>query len=417
MPIYTYKARQITGRMTQGTMEAADLKTVNEKLRQERLIALEVKELAPPSGLMATLAKLNPLRAKVTSKDLVIFSRQLSTLIDAGVPLVQGLGILTQQIENKAFKTVIDKLKTDIESGSSIHEAMAKHPEAFEELYVSMVRAGELGGVLDVTLDRLASYLEAAEDLKSKVRGAMIYPAVVFSIAIGVVIFLMVFIIPRFKSIFESFDAELPFATKLMINISSLTAKFFWILPVYGVAFWQSLKWYRKKEEGAKKIDQFLLKIPILGGLLKKVAIAKFTRTMATLIKSGVNILEALEAVSKIAGNKVIELALLETKKSVQEGHRLIEPLKKASIFPPMVIQMIAIGEESGNLEKMLNKIADFYDSEIDAAVKGLTSLIEPIVIVFLGLVVGGIVISMFLPMFDIAQVASEAGPGGPVKP
>lgn len=407
MPLYQYKARQQTGAQKSGTMNALSLKSVADRLKREGLIVLEINELKEPPSLWD---KFNPFKPRVKSKDLVIFSRQLATLINSGVPLVQGLAILSAQIESKAFKQVIESLKEEIESGLSIHEAMKKHPEAFGELYISMVRAGELGGVLDVTLDRLSSYLEAAEDLKHKVKSAMIYPAAVMTIAIGVVIFLLVFIIPKFKAIFESFGAQLPLPTRVLLAFSEIVSKYFWTLPIVVIGTWQAFTYYRKKEEGAKKIDAYLLKLPLFGPLLRKVAVAKFSRTLATLTKSGVNILEALEAVAKISGNKIIENALLDTKKAVQEGQRLIEPLKKSHVFPPMVIQMIAIGEESGNLDQMLNKVADFYDSEIDAAVKGLTSLIEPLVIVFLGLVVGGIVIAMFFPMFEIAQVASEAG-------
>ncbi len=409
MPTFTYKARNPAGNVASGSMDAKDIRTATDRLKNQKLIVLEINE-SKPGSLLDTLKNFNPFKPSVKSKDLVVFSRQLSTLINSGVPLVQGLAILAAQIENPAFRLIVEKIKEEIESGISIHDAMKKYPQAFGELYLTMVRAGELGGVLDVTLDRLASYQEASEELKQKVKGAMMYPAVVMTIALGVVIFLLVFIIPKFQEMFESFGGKLPIPTQILVTVSHLTAKFFWVLPLGAFGCWRGLSYLRTKPDSARKIDFWILKIPIFGPLLKKVAVAKFTRTLATLLKSGVNILEALDAVSRITGNKVMEETLLDTKKSVQEGQRLVEPLKKGKIFPPMVTQMIAIGEESGNLDKMLNKIADFYDSEIDSTVKGLTSLIEPLVIVFLGVVIGAIVIAMFLPMFEISTLASNAG-------
>lgn len=381
-------------------------------MNQLRAMKYSVTELGPAgaTGIMGFLQSINPFKPSVGSKDLVIFSRQMSTLISAGVPIVQGLNMMVNQIENPRFKTVVDGLKNDIESGVAINEALKKYPDAFDDLYVSMIRAGELGGVLDVILDRLCSYLEAAEELKHKVKGAMIYPAVMLFIAIAVTAFLMIAIIPKFKEIFESFGSEMPTPTRVLLGLSDVCTRYFYMFVVIPAGLFQIYKKAKKVEKYAFKIDEILLKLPVFGDILKKVAVTKFCRTLATMIKSGVNILDALDTVARASGNKVIERTVLDSKKSVQEGMRLVEPLKKSSVFPPMVVQMIAIGEETGNLDTMLNKIADFYDSEVDAAVKGLTSMIEPVVIVFMGLVIGSIVIAMFLPMFQISQMAGGVG-------
>jgi len=338
----------------------------------------------------------------------VIFSRQLSTLVSAGVPIVQGLTILEQQAENPAFKTVVGALRTDIEAGLSIADAMKKHPTAFTELYVAMIRAGEVGGILDTILERLSAYLESAEQLKAKVKSALMYPMVVFSAAGLITIFLIVFVIPIFKDIFSSFGAELPFLTRVIISISDfLRAKLLYIIPPLGGAVWLLKKW-AKTEKGQYKIDEISLKLPVFGILLKKVAIAKFSRTLGTLIKSGVPILQGLETVAKTAGNKIIEQAIDSSRNSIKEGGRISDPLKKANIFPPMVIQMISVGEETGGLDNMLTKIADFYDQEVDTAVKGLTSMLEPLIMIFLGFVIGTIVIAMFMPMFSLGEMVGN---------
>jgi len=380
-------------------VEAADQKAAMARLREQRMTVVEIAQKAKKSPFF---------KPKVENKDIVIFSRQLSTLVSAGIPIVQGLNILESQAENPAFKTVVSALRTDIESGLSIADGMRKHPQAFTELYVSMIKAGEVGGILDTILERLSAYLEASEVLKAKVKSAMMYPTVVGGAAFFITVFLIIFIIPVFKDIFGGFGAELPFPTRVIIGISDfLRGNIVYILAIVGGGVW-GVKKYLKTEKGQEKLDDVSLKLPVFGILLKKVAIAKFTRTLGTLIKSGVPILQGLETVAKTAGNKVIERAIYKSRDSIKEGGRIADPLKKANIFPPMVIQMISVGEETGGLDTMLNKIADFYDQEVDTAVKGLTSMIEPLIMVVMGIVIGGIVIAMFMPMFSMSDIATK---------
>ncbi|MFC1520811.1 type II secretion system F family protein [Elusimicrobiota bacterium] len=406
MASFAYKAKSATGAITEGVIDADSIRTATNRLKSQRLNIVEIKEGG--GGLGEILNKYNPFKPSVSGKDLVIFSRQLATLVAAGVPLVQGLALLTGSIENPLFKSIVEKLKADIEEGSSIYESMRKYPEAFTELYSSMIRAGEMGGVLDVILDRLSSYLEASEELKHKVKGALMYPAVVVTIAVSVTAFLLIVIIPRFEEIFASFGSELPMPTQILLGLSKGLTKYFYMLFIVPFGFYRLLKYGQAHEPWATRIDAVVLKLPIFGDIMRKVAIAKFARTLSTLVKSGVNILEALDTVGKTSGNKVVEHAIEASKKSIQEGQRFSDPLKKSGVFPAMVVQMISIGEESGNLDTMLSKIADFYDGEVDAAVKGLTSMIEPIVICFMGVVVGAIVVAMFLPMFEISSAAGD---------
>lgn len=406
MPAFAYKAKMLTGNITEGIIDANDQRTALDQLRKQKLVPLEINIAS--KSLVEIINEINPFKQGVGSKDLVLFSRQLSTLVSAGIPLVQGLTILEEQVENKVFKKVVHAVREDIEAGLSITDALKKHPKAFDELYCSMIRAGEVGGILDIILERLSSYLESAETLRGKVKSAMMYPTVVSLIAGLVTIFLIVFVIPTFKKIFEGFGAELPFLTQMMINLSDTLRNFWYLLILIPIGAVVGLKQYAKTEIGRKNIDEFVLKLPIFGIILKKVAVAKFTRTFGTLVKSGVPILQALETVAKTSGNKVIEISIMSAREAVKEGERIAVPLKKSNVFPPMVIQMIAIGEETGNLDAMLTKIADFYDQEVDAAVKGLTSMIEPIIIVVMGLVIGFIVISMFMPMFEMGNLASK---------
>ena len=392
---FAYKAKEANGKIREGTVEAADQKAAMARLREQKLSVTEIKP-----GAAKKLKK-----GHVDNKDVVIFSRQLSTLVSAGVPIVQGLNILEAQAESPAFKYVVGALRTDIEAGLSIADAMGKHPQAFTELYVAMIRAGEVGGILDTILERLSAYLESAEQLRAKVKSAMMYPTVVFSAAGLITIFLIIFVIPIFKDIFGGFGAELPFVTRIIIGISDfLRSKILYIIPPIGLGVWLFKKWM-KTASGQERVDEISLKLPVVGILLKKVAIAKFSRTLGTLIKSGVPILQGLETVAKTAGNKVIERAINASRDSIKEGGRISDPLKKANIFPPMVIQMISVGEETGGLDNMLNKIADFYDQEVDVAVKGLTSMIEPLIMIVLGVVIGTIVIAMFMPMFALGDM------------
>lgn len=393
---FSYKAKDSMGKVLEGTVEASDQAAAISRLRGQRLTVVEVSSKA---------AGPKKIKGSVTSKDIVMFSRQLSTLVSAGVPIVQGLSILEQQADNPAFGAVLTALRTDIESGLSIAEGMRKHPKAFSDLYVAMIKAGEVGGILDTILERLSSYLESSEALKAKVKSALMYPAVVLSAAALITVFLIVFVIPIFKDIFGGFGAELPFLTQLIIDISDLLRSYIvYLLMLGGAAFWGLKKW-AATPKGHRTIDDISLKLPIFGILLKKVAVAKFTRTLGTLIKSGVPILQGLETVAQTAGNKVIEEAINQSRDSIKEGGRISDPLRKAGIFPPMVIQMISVGEETGALDNMLTKIADFYDAEVDTAVKGLTSMIEPLIMIVLGVVIGTIVIAMMMPMFGLGEM------------
>lgn len=407
--LFKYTARDTNGNIIENTITATDESSAIGEVRALGFKLLEINETSQ-NPVIAFLASINPFKPKVKAKDLVVFSKQLSTLIDAGVPLVNGLRVLTEQSVNPEFKRVLTGVKNDIESGISIANAMEKYPKVFSVLYVSMIRAGEVGGILDVILQRLSSYLESAEELKGKVKSAMIYPIVVISIAFLITVFLLIFVIPTFKEIFASFGAELPLPTRFVLAVSDfLKSYFIYIFIALGAGIF-GLKKYYQTEGGRHKIDSFLLKVPIFGDLIRKVAISKFTRTLGTLIKSGVPILQGLETVASIAGNVIVEKAVLECKDVVREGGRLAKPLNESNIFPPMVIQMIDVGEETGSIDGMLIKIADFYDTEVDNAVKGLTSMIEPLMIVMMGIIIGTIVIAMMLPMLSMGELASKMG-------
>ena len=410
MPVFTYKAKTSAGLVMQGTVDAGEQRGAVEKLRAQKLVVLEIAEKSdgPLDKIKAFIASQK--KGKVTSKDLVLFSRQLSTLVGAGVPIVQSLGILENQAENPAFKNVLAAVKADIEAGLSISDALKKHPEAFPEIYTSMIKAGELGGILDTILERLTVFMENSEQLKAKVKSAMMYPAIVLTICATVTCGLMVFVIPTFKNIFASFGAELPLPTQILIDISDTMKHFWYILIGIPFAGWKAFEAFYKTDKGHRLVDNYTLKAPIFGILLKKVAVARFTRTLGTLIKSGVPIMQALETVAQTAGNVVIAEAVMLTRESIREGGHLSDPLKKSGIFPSMVTSMISVGEETGALDIMLSKIADFYDQEVDTAVKGLTSLIEPIVIVVMGVVIGSIVVAMFMPMFGLGELAGKQG-------
>jgi len=407
MPAFAYKGKAPDGNVVQGIIEAAEQRAAIDRLRQQKLVILEINQQAE-GGF--SLKKLLARKGKVTSKDLVLFSRQLSTLISAGVPIVQGLAILAEQASNPAFRKIIEQIRMDIEGGLSISDALKKHPRAFPTIYTSMIHAGEVGGILDTILERLSSYLESSEALKAKVKSAMMYPAIVMSICALVTLFLLTFVIPTFKNIFASFGAELPIPTQIIIDISDFLRQYWYIVPLTAVGVWFGIKKFHDSPYGRKMIDRNMLKMPIFGILIKKFAVAKFSRTLGTLIKSGVPIMQGLDTVAATSGNVIIEAAIIDARDSIREGGRLADPLRKSNLFPPMVTQMIKVGEETGALDTMLTKIADFYDQEVDAAVKGLTSMIEPVVIVIMGLVIGFIVIAMFLPMFGLGELASKEG-------
>ena len=406
MPFFSYKARTLAGAVETGQMEAPELRVVAERLRSQSMVVLDISEKKGDS--MADVAgKFNPFKPKAKPKDLVIFSRQLSTLVSAGVPIVQGLSILVEQIMNPFFKGVIDNVREDIESGKAIAESMEQHPTVFNGLFINMIKAGELGGILDIILERMADYLEASSKLKAKVKGALVYPAVISSVAGAVTLFLLVFIIPTFAVVFADFGQDLPLPTQMLISLSDWLKNYMLFIIIGFVGLMLGLFRYYKTDGGSRLIDDLLLKVPVFGILLRKVAIAKFTRTFGTLVKSGVPILEALDTVAHTSGNRVVEQAVLDARESIREGEKIADPLARSGVFPPMVMQMISIGEETGNLDMMLTKIADFYDSEVDTAVDGLTSLIEPLIMVAMGVVIGAIVISMFLPIFEMGTLVS----------
>jgi len=335
----------------------------------------------------------------------VVFARIFATMINAGLPLIQCLDLLAQQEQNKTFAKIIADVKTDIESGATLSDSLKKYPKVFDELFVNLVAAGESGGILDVILQRLSSYMEKAMKLKSKVKGAMTYPASVLVISIGVVALLLLKVIPVFQKMFEGMGGELPGPTQFLVNASAFTQKYFLLMAAAVVVAVFLFKRFVATERGRYLFDRTVLKSPVFGDLLKKVAVAKFTRTMSTMMSSGVPILEGLTIVSKTAGNVIIEKALLETRKSIAEGKTIAEPLAETDIFPAMVVQMIAVGEATGALDTMLAKIADFYDDEVDTAVDAMTALLEPFMMVFLGGVVGGMIIAMYLPIFKMASV------------
>lgn len=336
-------------------------------------------------------------------KDIVIFTRQFATMIDAGLPLVQALDILSTQVENKALSNTLQEVKADVESGATYADALKKHPRIFTELYVNMVAAGEAGGILDTILNRLATYIEKAMKLKKKVKGAMVYPAVVTTIAVLVIAIIMIFVIPTFARMFTTLGGTLPLPTRIVINLSNFIAGIGGLMVLMVIiAVIVFIIQVRRTEKGKHVIDRLLLRLPIFGVLLNKVAVAKFTRTLGTLVSSGVPILDGLEITAKTSGNKVIEYAIMDVRKGVVGGKTLAEPITKAKVFPPMVTHMIAVGESTGALDAMLSKIADFYDDEVDAAVSNLTAMMEPLLMVFLGGAVGFIVVSMYLPIFRL---------------
>ncbi|MEW6667233.1 MAG: type II secretion system F family protein [Thermodesulfobacteriota bacterium] len=398
MPIYQWAGITRKGRKLKGEIDAANDKIAMANLKKRNLT---IKKLKPkPKDLFADVSFLKP---KVTKKDLVIFTRQFSTMIDAGLPLVQGLQILSEQSENPTFKALLKEVNKDVEGGSTLAEALKKHPEVFDNLFVNLIAAGEVGGILDTILRRLATFIEKAEKLKGEIKGAMTYPIVVVGIAVIVIAVILIFVIPVFQDMFKSFGKALPVPTQLVVNMSDfLKGNIHWCIIGLGVLGYAAKK-YRNSKGGRKTTDALFLKLPVFGDLLKKTAVARFTRTLGTMLSSGVPILDALEIVAKTSGNVIIEEILYEVRGSIAEGQTIAEPLSENEIFPGMVIQMIAVGEATGALDTMLEKIADFYDEEVDAAVSALTSMLEPLLMLFLGGSIGGLVIAMYLPIFQMA--------------
>jgi type IV pilus assembly protein PilC len=339
----------------------------------------------------------------ITQKDLVIFTRQFATMIDAGLPLVQCLDILASQLDNMAFREVLSKVKMKVESGSTLADALGDHPKVFDTLYTQLVAAGEIGGILDTILNRLAQYIEKAEKLKSKVKGAMVYPSIVLVVAVGVTVVLLLFVTPTFEKMFKDFGGAMPAPTQFIIDLSKALQHYGIYMLMGVIAVVVAFKTWVSSKKGREQWDAFAIRTPIFGPLIRKVAVARFTRTLGTMISSGVPILDALEVVAKTAGNTVIEKAIRYTREKISEGKTIVQPLAETKVFPPMVVQMIGVGEATGAMDQMLTKIADFYDDEVDAAVAALTSMIEPVMMVFLGGVVGGFLVAMYLPIFNIA--------------
>jgi type IV pilus assembly protein PilC len=395
MAIYTYEGRTRTGESIQGSVEASNKEQALSQLKRQGINAPTVSE---KTGGLA----IPKFRSGVSRKDVAVFTRQFSVMIDAGLPLVQCLEILSNQQPNKIFQAVLTEIRSDVESGATLADSMRKHPKVFDALYCNMVAAGEAGGILDTILQRLSQYIEKIVKLKAAVRGALIYPVAVLVIACVVVWVILTFVIPVFGDLFTGLGAELPLPTRIVIGLSNFLRTWWWLLAGMMVGAGIGLKQYYKTQRGKFVVDGLMLKVPVIGMLLRKIAVARFCRTLGTLTSSGVPILDGLDITARTSGNAVIEQAILRVREAVEQGRTISEPLKESKVFPDMVVQMIAVGEQTGALDQMLSKIADFYEDEVDEATANLLSLLEPVMIVFLGTVIGGIVISMYLPMFSL---------------
>ena len=396
MPVFEYTARNAaTGQIMKGTLDVPTRDDVLKHIKQQKMIVVNVRE--QPKQLSLSFGKKG-----IRTRDIVIFTRQFATMINSGLPLVQSLDILARQTENPSLAEVTKQVVFNVESGHTLADAFSKHPKAFTELYVNMVAAGEAGGILDTILLRLATFLEKSDALIRKVKGAMVYPGVIMSVAGIAVAVLLIFVIPTFQKMFASVGMELPLPTRIVIAMSDFLISYWWALILIIVGIVYAIRSYYKTPNGQKQIDQMMLNAPVLGDLLRKSAVSRFTRTLGTLISSGVSILDGLEITAKTAGNRVIHDAVMESRNSIAGGETIAGPLEKSKVFPPMVISMIAVGEQTGGLDEMLSKIADFYDEEVDVAVSALLSLMEPMMIVILGVIVGGMVVAMYLPIFDM---------------
>ncbi len=398
MPVYQWVGTNRKNETRKGEMEAANEEAVRSNLNRLRITPNKIKK--KPKDLLENVSWLQP---KVVEKDIILFARQFSTMIDAGLPIIQCLEILHVQQQNKTFKRMIKEIKEQVESGATLAEALKRFPKHFDDLFVNMIAAGEAGGILDAILRRLAAYMEKAAKLKSQVKGAMTYPIVTLIIAVLVLGVILVFVIPVFEEMFADFGGELPVPTQIVVRASEIVkSKILYIIIGIFIFGFAARKFYAT-EKGQDFMDDLQLKIPVIGELLRKVAVAKFTRTMGTMLASGVAILEALDIVAKTAGNRTIEKAIYDVRSGIAEGRTMADPLQESGVFPAMVCQMISVGESTGALDAMLEKIADFYDEEVDQAVENLTSLIEPFMLVFLGTTIGGLVVAMYLPIFKMA--------------
>ncbi len=398
MPIYVWKGKNSYGEKRKGEIEAIDEAGARAQLRRLRIDNPTIKE--KPKDIFENIQLFQP---TVTGKDIVIFTRQLSTMIDAGLPLVQCLQILGKQQSNPTFKRILTTIQGDVETGTTLADSMRKHPKAFDSLYCNMIEAGELGGILDTILSRLAGFKEKAMALQKKIKGAMTYPVICLAISILILIVILVFVIPVFVEMFASLDSALPAITQLVVNMSDFVKGNIIYMLIAGIGVFYGFKKIYNTEKGRLRIDAFVLKAPVIGQLTRKVAVSKFTRTLSTMLQSGVPILDALQVVARTSGNKIIERAVFRVSESIAEGRPIAEPLEECGVFPNMVVQMINVGESVGALDTMLEKIADFYDEEVDQAVENLTAMIEPFMMVFLGGMIGGLVVAMYLPIFQMA--------------
>ncbi len=403
MPVYVWTGKDKNNKKKKGELDYPSEESVRAELLRRKITPTKIK--LKPKDLLGNIAFLQP---KVTQPDIILFCRQFSTMIDAGLPIIQCLDILYAQQENKTLKKILKEIKGSVESGSTFAEALRKYPKQFDDLFVNMIAAGEAGGILDEILRRLSTYMEKAAKLKARIKGGMIYPLVTIIIAVVVVTVIMVFVIPVFEEMFEGMGGTLPAPTKIVITLSRfMKSNIHYILGTVFLGVFALRRFY-KTDKGRAFMDDFLLKLPVFGTLVRKAAVAKFTRTMGTMLSSGVAILDALEIVAKTAGNKTIENAVYETRSAIAEGRTMSEPLAESGVFPAMVCQMISVGESTGNLDAMLEKIADFYDEEVDQAVENLTTMMEPAMLVFLGVIIGGLVVAMYLPIFKMASVVGE---------
>lgn len=410
MPEYTYEALDKGGKQVKGVIEASSEEVIIEKLRNMGYYPLGVrlnKKRAAEVDVLA-LPGVRNIFHRVKSKHIMTFTRQLATLIDAGLPILRSLAILQEQVESVVFKEKIGKMARDIESGSTLSDAMSKHPKQFDKLFVNMVRAGEIGGVLEAVLNKIAEFLEKREAIKGKVKSAMMYPVVVMTLATAIVSFILIVIIPKFKEIYDQLGAELPWLTQMLVDASYILANYsIWV--VAGIAaLWFIFKKIYETKEGKYIIDRYKLKLPVLGEIFRKVAIVRFSGTLATLITSGVPILQALDIVRETSGNEVVTRAMDSVYNSVKDGETIHEPLAKHKVFPPLVVHMVAVGEETGAIDQMLTKVAEAYEREVDDTVNALTSILEPLLIVFLGVIVGVIVVALYLPLFNIPKIIGK---------
>ena len=405
MAIFVWEGRTAQGRLVKGdNLDAPNLEAALARLREQRIrpIASRVREKG--KGLEKEIS-IPGFGDKVTTKDLSLATRQLATMIDAGLPIVQCLDILAQQSESKLLCKTLNTIKSDVEGGSTFADALRKHPKIFDDLFVNMVEAGEAGGILNTILNRIALFIEKANRLKKKVKGAMIYPCASVGVAVIVVAVLMIFVIPVFAELYGSMGKALPVPTQICINISNWFVAYWWVLIAAGVGVFMSISFYYKTPQGHMNIDRLLLRMPIIGDLLRKVAVARFSQNMALLLSSGVPILDGLAITGKTAGNKVVEKAIMDSRVSISQGKTVAEPLRDSKIFPPLVCQMVAVGESTGGLDTMLKKVAELYEEEVDDAVSNLTAMMEPMIMVVLGVVLGGLVIAMYLPIFQMGSL------------